>query len=120
MAEGFDDSSTQCSILYNFRRGADAGTEVRLEDSSGSVILSYEVPNSYSSVVLSSPSMKMGETYTIRIGEYFEEVTLSDVSSSFGDAQSEGFGGPMNWGGMQFQRDDYWNQAREAQEEQAD
>ena len=120
MAEGFDGSSTQCSILYNFRRGADAGTEVRLEDSGGSVILSYEVPNSYSSVVLSSPLMKIGETYTIRIGEYFEEVTLTDVSSSFGDAQSEGFGGPMNWGGMQFQRDDYWNQAREAQEEQAD
>ena len=120
MAEGFDSSSTQCSVLYNFARGADAGTEVRLEDSNGRVILSYEVPNTFSSVVLSSPELKTGETYTIRIGDYAEEITPTDISSSFGDAQSEGFGGPMNWGRMQRQRDDYWEQSEALLEDQAD
>ena len=120
MAEGFDSSSTQCSILYNYSRGAAAGTEVRLVDSTGKVILEYEIPNTFSSVVLSSPELKTGETYTISIGDYVEEITPTDISSSFGDAQSEGFGGPMNWGRMQMQRDNYWEQSEALLEEQAE
>ena len=71
-------------------------------------------------MVLSSPELKTGETYTIRIGDYAEEITPTDISSSFGDAQSEGFGGPMNWGRMQRQRDDYWEQSEALLEDQAD
>ena len=67
MAEGFDDSSSQCSILYNIKRGAPAGTTVALEDSEGNVILSYEAPCSFSSVAISCPEMQIGETYLIRI-----------------------------------------------------
>ena len=102
MAEGFDSSSTQCAVLYNFKRGAAAGTTVSLEDSSGKVLLSYDVPCSFSSVTLSCPEMKLGETYTVVIGDSAEEITLDTVSASFGDVRSEGFGGPMNWGGMKF------------------
>ena len=38
----------------------------------------------------------------IQVTQDAEEITLEEVSASFGDAQSEGFGGPMNWGGMHF------------------
>lgn len=102
MAEGFDASSAQCSILYNIKRGAAAGTTVSLENSQGESILSYEAPCSFSSVAMSCPEMRLGETYTLVIGDSAEEITLDAVSASFGDAQSEHFGGPMNWGGMQF------------------
>lgn len=102
MAEGFDDSSTQCAILYNIKRGAAAGTMIALEDNEGNILLEYEAPCSFSSVALSCPEMKLGETYTIVIGDSVEEITLDTVSASFGDAQSEGFGGPMNWGRMTF------------------
>lgn len=102
MAEGFDASSGQCSVLYNIKRGAPAGTTVALEDSEGNVILSYEVPCSFSSVAISCPEMQIGETYLVAIGDSVEEITLDSVSASFGDAQSEGFGGPMNWGHMRF------------------
>ena len=102
MAEGFDASSGQCSILYNIKRGAPAGTTVALEDSEGNIILSYEVPCSFSSVAISCPEMQIGETYLVAIGDSVEEITLDSVSASFGDAQSEGFGGPMNWGHMRF------------------
>ena len=102
MAEGFDDSSTQCAILYNIKRGAAAGTMIALEDNAGNILLEYEAPCSFSSVALSCPEMKLGETYTIVIGDSVEEITLDTVSASFGDAQSEGFGGPMNWGRMTF------------------
>ena len=120
MAEGFDDSSSQCSILYNIKRGAPAGTTVALEDSEGNVILSYEAPCSFSSVAISCPEMQMGETYLIAIGDSVEEITLDSVSASFGDAQSEGFGGPMNWGHMRFRPESEQNDGLPAESETTD
>lgn len=106
MAEAFDSSSGQCSILYNIKSGAEAGTTVCLEDSAGNVLISYEVPNSFSSVALSTPEMQLGESYLVVVGDKVEEITLTEVSASYGDAASSGFGGNMNWGGMQ-RRDDF-------------
>ena len=101
MAEGFSDTSTQCSILYNISSGVSAGTTVSLEDADGNVLIRYEAPCSFSSVCLSTPELKLGENYLIVIGEKAEAITLEEVSASYGNAQSEGFGGTMNWGGMQ-------------------
>ena len=120
MAEGFDSSSSQCSILYNIKRGAPAGTTVALEDSEGNIILSYEVPCSFSSVAISCPEMQIGETYLVAIGDSVEEITLDSVSASFGDAQSEGFGGPMNWGHMRFRPESEQNGGSQAEPETAD
>ena len=120
MAEGFDDSSSQCSILYNIKRGAPAGTTVALEDSEGNVILSYEAPCSFSSVAISCPEMQIGETSLIAIGDSVEEITLDSVSASFGDAQSEGFGGPMNWGHMRFRPESEQNDGLPAESETTD
>ena len=117
MAEGFSDGSTQCAVLYNIKRGAPAGTEIRLEDASGTVLLRYEVPCSFSSAALSCPEMRLGETYTVFIGDTSEEITLETVSASFGDAQSEGFGGPMNWGGQRFRPDNGFDTERESTQE---
>ena len=64
-----------------------------LEDSAGTVLVSWEVPCSFSSVSLSIPEMRLGESYLMVIGEQGEEITLSEVSASYGDAQSGGFGG---------------------------
>ncbi len=100
MAEHFDTTSAQNSALYNFSSGAEAGTLFEIYDQSGNVLLYWEVPCSFSSVNVSCPEMQLGETYTIVIGDQYEEITLEEVSASYGDAQSSGFGGMMNWGGM--------------------
>ncbi|MBR1658702.1 MAG: carbohydrate-binding domain-containing protein [Oscillospiraceae bacterium] len=100
MAESFDSSSTQPSILYTYSAGAEAGTTVALEDSEGNVLLSYTAPCAFSCVNLSCPALEVGGTYLMVIGDNVEEITLSDVSASYGDAQSGGFGGMMNFGGM--------------------
>ena len=105
MAEGFASSSTQCSVLYNFKRGAAAGTLLTLEDGDGNPLLSWEVPCSFSSAAISCPEMRVGQTYSVVVGDYAEEITLTGVSASFGDVESEGFEGPMNWGGMQFRHE---------------
>lgn len=99
MAEGFSSTSTQCSVLYNLQTGAEAGTVLTLRDSDGNVLMSYEVPNAFTSVNISCPEMKLGETYTISVGETEENVTLEETTTSLGDAGTSMFGG-MNQGDM--------------------
>ncbi len=101
MAESFDASSTQCAILYNFSEGAEAGTEISLETLDGRALLRYAPPCSFSSVALSSPELKLGESYRIVIGDRSEELTLTETAAAYGNAASPMFGGSMNWGGMQ-------------------
>lgn len=100
MAEGFGSSSTQCSVLYNLQTGAEAGTTLTLRDSDGNVLMSYEVPNAFTSVNISCPEMELGETYTISVDETEETVTLEEITTTSGAAGGSMFGG-MNQGGMQ-------------------
>ena len=99
MAEGFGSSSTQCSVLYNLQTGAEAGTTLTLRDSEGNVLMNYEVPYAFTSVNISCPEMKLGETYTISVGEAEETVTLEETITTLGEAGTSMFGG-MNRGGM--------------------
>ena len=96
MAEAFDSSSTQTSLLYNTSTISEAGTTLAIEDIDGNVLLSWEVPCSFSSALVSCPQMETGETYTVVIGENEETITLEEVSASYGEAQSSMFGGNMN------------------------
>ena len=95
MAEGFDSTSTQASILYNTSTVAEAGTTLTVTDADGSVLLSWEVPCSFSSALISCPEMKVGGTYTVSAGETSEEVTLESVSVTYGEAQGGMHGGDM-------------------------
>ena len=95
MAEGFDTTSTQASILYNTSTVAEAGTTLTVADADGSVLLSWEVPCGFSSALISCPEMKVGGTYTVSAGGTSEEITLEGVSTTYGDSQ-----GGMHGGGM--------------------
>ena len=99
MAETFDSTSSQCSILYNLTNGCEAGTTVSLTDGDGTILLTWDVPCSFSSVVISCPAMQLGETYQIITGDSSEEVTLEDVATSLGSVQAGMFGGGMKMGG---------------------
>ena len=100
MAEGFDSTSTQASILYNTSTVAEAGTTLTVTVADGSVLLSWEVPCSFSSALISCPEMKVGGTYTVSAGGTSEEVTLESVSVTYGEAQGGMPGGDMGQGGM--------------------
>ncbi len=100
MAEGFDSTSTQASILYNTSTVAEAGTTLTVTDADGSVLLSWEVPCSFSSALISCPEMKVGGTYTVSAGGTSEEVTLESVSTTYGEAQGGMPGGDMGQSGM--------------------
>ena len=86
MAEGFDSSSTQGFIMYN--TAADAGTTVALNDSDGNELLSEEIPYSFSSVVISTPEMIVGDTCILTVGETKEEITIDNSTASSNNGQS--------------------------------
>lgn len=93
MAESFDASSEQCSILYNMSTSGTAGTTFAVEDMDGNILISYLVPCSYSSVNVSCPELTVGETYKIIAGDSEEEITLDSVVTTYGT--SGGMGGMM-------------------------
>ncbi len=103
MAEGFDSSSTQGFLMYN--TSANAGTVVTLEKADGSTILSEKIPCSFTSVMISTPEIAVGDTCTITIGEASEEIVIDNFSSNFGFGGGQMFGRPappdhQNPGGM--------------------
>lgn len=54
-----------------------AGTEITVKDSHGNTILSHTPSLSFAVVILSSPNMISGETYTITVGEASGEFAAS-------------------------------------------
>ena len=99
MVEQFDDSSTQASILYNLSNTTEDNVNVTLKDEDGNVILESEIPSGFNSIQLSCPEMKVGSTYTLKIGDTEEEISLESVTttvgttSGFGNFGGGGFGG---------------------------
>lgn len=93
MAEGFDSSSTQGFLMYT--TSAEAGTVVTLKDAEGNELITETVPYSFSSVLVSTPEMEVGDTCTLTVGETEEELTIDNVSSTaaFGRNVMPGGGG---------------------------
>ena len=96
MAEGFDSSSEQCFIMYTTST-ADPGAAVTLKNEAGDTLISEAIPCGFSSVVLSTPELQMGETCTISVDGSSAEITV-DNSSSGGFGMGGMFGGG-SWGG---------------------
>lgn len=91
MAQGFSDSSTQYSLLYNLDSAVSAGTETTLTDAEGNVIISVTPKKQYQSVLISSPELQKDAAYTLTSGDQTADITLSGVVTSNG--QQSGFGG---------------------------
>ncbi len=96
MAEGFDAGSTQGFLMYN--TAAKAGTTIRLEDSLGRELLSEDIPCSFSSIVLSTPELKVGDTCILIVGDTQEQITIDNYSSSGFSSPFGMFGGGISGG----------------------
>ncbi len=95
MAQNFDSSSTQCSLLYNFDETFEGGTTVTLTDANGKTLFTSEMSKSFNSVVISTPDMQVEETYTLTCGDTSVEAELADTVTAIG---STGFGGEPGGG----------------------
>ncbi|MEV5027927.1 carbohydrate-binding domain-containing protein [Paenibacillus sp. LPE1-1-1.1] len=68
MVQSTSDTSTQQSVLMTFPQTLEAGTIVRLEDSEGNAIATVAPAKTFQSIMISSPDLKQGSTYTIYSG----------------------------------------------------
>lgn len=95
MAQGFDQNSSQASISYTFTSAQQAGTTVTLKDASGAVIASYTPEKTFQNVVISAPSLTVGQSYTLYAGgTAVETITLTGIVTSIGSGGMDGgFGG---------------------------
>lgn len=100
MAQNFGSSSAQGSALLTLD-SQQANTTVTLANEAGESLVSWEVPSSYTSVVVSCPEMTVGSSYTLTAGTSSTTFTLDSVTYSSGGGMGQPGG---NMGGMGGQR----------------
>lgn len=93
MAQSFSNTSAQASILYNLTSKTAAGTEISLKDGSGTVLASYIPEKAYQSVVISTPEMSVGSTYTLTAGNQNFEIQQTAIVTSNANTGTGGPGG---------------------------
>ena len=97
MAQNFDANSTQASVLVNFDNAIAAGAVITVQDEDGNEILRVTGTKQAQCMVISSPDLAVGKTYTILAdGEQvttFEAAMSTETGSGFGGFR--GFGGGM-------------------------
>lgn len=102
MATNFTNAS-QGTMLLN-TGSQSQGTVIRVTDTSGNVILETTADSSYQTVLISSPDIVNGSSYTVTAGTYSEIITLTDnlygsSGMGFGGFGGQGgMGGPGDWG----------------------
>ncbi len=105
MAQNASSGSVQCSALIAFAEQA-GGSELKLTDASGKTILSCTPSKAYACILLSSPELKKGGSYTLTSGgEEIASFTQSDTVTSSGTF-GRGQGGMPPQGGMPSGRPD--------------
>ena len=67
MAQTFSDSDQ--GVISVSAGSQTAGTEIILTDAGGSTVISYTPELDFSVIILSSPDIVSGETYTLTVGE---------------------------------------------------
>lgn len=82
MAETFSQESTQASLMYTLESTAKAGESVALSDSEGKVIASFIPSKQYTNVIISSPELKKGSSYTLSIGGTVSECDKNGYTDS--------------------------------------
>lgn len=95
MAQNFDANSTQASVLVNFDNAIAAGAVVTVQDEDGNEILRVTNTKQAQCVVISSPDLVVGKTYTILADG--EQVTTFEAAMS--NETGGGFGGFGGFGG---------------------
>jgi len=70
-----------------------AGTTITITDENGNVVYEYTPQKEFQSIVISTPDLTKGETYTLTAGDETETIELTDTIYGSGN-------GGMMMGGM--------------------
>ena len=88
MAQNLGEDSTQGAMMIGVDSG-EAGSTITLEDSEGNELVSWQPDKVYTCVIISTPEIEKGSTYTLKTGDAEKEVTMESLVYSDGVA-----GGP--------------------------
>ena len=88
MAQNLGEDSTQGVMMTGVDSG-EAGSTITLEDSEGNELVSWQPDKVYTCVIISTPEIEKGGTYTLKTGDAEKEVTMESLVYSDGVA-----GGP--------------------------
>lgn len=98
MSQGFSKASGQNSIEVFYAQTQAGGTAISLTDASGNEIAAITAMKTFSSLIISSPEIKAGETLTLKTGESSQEITVNEGVTTIGESKSGfpgGFGTEM-------------------------
>lgn len=87
MLQATADDSSQSTIAMTFSQAQQAGTLVHLQDSDGNTIMTFAPSKNYQSVVISSPKLTQGGSYTLYTGG---SSTGSDADGMYTDGAYTG------------------------------
>ena len=98
MSQTFDGSSTQNFVTVYYSNTVSAGSEIKVADKDGNVVLSYTAEKEFSFAIISSDKLITGETYTVSAGDKSEEITIVAGENTIGQSAG-GMGAPDGTGG---------------------
>lgn len=88
MTMGFGSDSNQAYLMASIQ--GTAGSTVEVVDSSGKTVTSLKASKSFSTVLISSPDIKEGEKYTIKVGSNTTTATASKQAVNVGGRPGQG------------------------------
>ena len=88
MTMGFGSDSNQAYLMASIQ--GTAGSTVEVVDSSGKTVASLKASKSFSTVLISSPEIKEGENYTIKVGSNTTTATASKQAANVGRGPEQG------------------------------
>ncbi len=95
MAQNFGSDSTQGAMMVTVDSGS-AGSTITLTDSDGATLVSWQADKEYASVVISTPDIIEGSTYTLTTGVSTTSITMSSLI--YGSGSEGGMGGGFGGG----------------------
>ncbi|MGM9876885.1 MAG: carbohydrate-binding domain-containing protein [Bacilli bacterium] len=100
MLQGCSSSSSIYNLTITFNSSYSSGDVITIVDSSNNEIISYQSSKSYSSLVIASPKLQKGSTYTVKVnGEEYKSFTISSITTTIGNNNNMG-GAPVGPGGQ--------------------
>ncbi len=97
MAQNFGSVSTQGAMMVNVD-AQQGGSEIILKDDSGKTLASFTPAKGYNNVVISTPDIRQGETYTVSAGSSGTRVRMDSLLYGEGGMGGGRMGGPMGGG----------------------
>ena len=88
MAQGFHESSSQCSFLYHLTDNAEKETLVAVTDEAQNIIVSYLPAKAFHCLVVSTPALQNGKSYSLVLGGSIAQADEKGFAQS-GTVQNE-------------------------------